>query len=362
MLKLTGGILGAEARMKGLIALLQVEYPRAREDFLVSLVATAEEDNILMRKLDNSGNVWASLQSPDPHPNSPVPPKQANPTHSLPSEPPLGSPHVSPSGESTQVPQRTLAAGDFPLKHRAVVSIMIKLTDGIPGTKVRTADLTDALRNEYRGAREEFLFSLIVKTAEDRILELEDDQAGVEWVLLRDPATPEDSIRLSQKYPAPHNAVASVIQGLVVGDASREVPLSLVHRELCHKGNAASMQQAVDMTTAATAAHVMRIQRDDEGERYALLEDPELSRSLLIPKPAPKSHPLPTEIEEPSPGYTVRKPPVHSCQWLLMRGIIRFVLLWLLFFRVPLTPRPPTHLIQICLRTLLNPIPNNMQP
>jgi hypothetical protein len=362
MLKLTGGILGAEVRMKDLIVLLQAEYPRAQEDFLVSLAVTAEEDNIIIRKRDNSGNIWASLQSPTAHPTSPVPPKQANSTRSLSSGSALGSPHMSTLEASTQIPQRTLVVGDFPLKHRAVVSIVIKLTNGIPGTKVRMADLTDSLRNEYRGAKEDFLFSLIAKTDEDHILERKTDQAGVEWVLLRYPANPNDLILLSQKYPAPHNAVVSVIQSLVVGDAGMEVPLSLVHRELCQKGYAASMQRAVDMTTAATSAHVMRIQRGDEGEIYALLEDPEVSRNLLIPEPTPKRHPVPTEIKEPPPNYRVRKPPIHIYQWLLMREIIRFVLRWLRLSREPPTPRPPTRLSQIYLRILLTPIQDNMQP
>jgi hypothetical protein len=171
-----------------------------------------------------------------------------------------------------------LNAVDFPLKHRAVVSIIIKLTNGVRGTKVRMADLTGALRNEYSGAKADFLFSLIVKAEDDQVLERKTDRAGLVWVSLRTLSAGLSDLT-SKDYPISHHAVVSVIHSLVSGDIGREVPIDLVHGELRRKGYADTTQGAVNMTTAATVAHVIRVQRDEAGERYAMLEDPKLSIS-----------------------------------------------------------------------------------
>jgi hypothetical protein len=196
-----------------------------------------------------------------------------------------------------------------------VVSILIKLTNGTPKTKVRLNELTDSLRSEYRGAKEDFLFSLVVKAEEDRVVERETDREGVAWTFLRVPFAPDVQAPISRSNPVPHTAVASVIQSLAVGNATMQVPMDSVHAELCRRGYATTVQGAVDMIKAATAAHVMWVQRDEEGERYATLEDPKLSRSVVIPSSLSERQPLPSEITRLLPVCSVsgslQSPEVH---------------------------------------------------
>jgi hypothetical protein len=207
-------------------------------------------------------------------------------------------------------------AVEFPLKHRAVVTTVIKLTNGARGMKVRMSALITALRSEYGGAREDFLFSLALKAEEDGVLKREIDREGCVWASLITTFAPEVSDPVSKNYPAAHRAVVSVIQDLVGGDFSREVPIDRVHEELRRKGYAGTVQASVNMTMAATNAHVMRIQRKNNGETYALLEDPKLS-SPSDPRGTSKSNPVPSGIKQSSPGYVVRNVPLSSLEWSL---------------------------------------------
>jgi hypothetical protein len=170
-------------------------------------------------------------------------------------------------------------------------------------------DVTSALRSEYPGAKESFLFSLVVKAEEDGVLEHETDRAGLAFSFLKVPSSlgEED---ISKNYPAAHRAVVSVIQGLIGEDIGREVPMDLVHGELRRKGYADTAQGAVDMTASATAAHVMRVQRDEGGERYALLEDPKLARGSSDSTTISEKKPVSSGVKQAAPGHAVRSPPV----------------------------------------------------
>jgi hypothetical protein len=89
-----------------------------------------------------------------------------------------------------------------------------------------------------------------------------------------------------------------VIETLAGGDAGGGAHLDLVHRELCRKGHAATIPGAMEMTTAAAGLHVIRIQRDEEGERYAVIVQKERG---------------PLNFNRSLPAYTVRKlPDAHT--------------------------------------------------
>ena len=129
--------------------------------------------------------------APQPIPQSPMPPQAA---FSAP-------PETNIDGQI-----QTLKSGDFPLKHRAVVSIIIKLTSGFRGVKIRVADLISSLQLEYRGAKPEFLFSLMQGAENDCFLSRETDRAGIEWVSLQSPhpagqEKPSATSKPAQKQP-----------------------------------------------------------------------------------------------------------------------------------------------------------------
>ncbi|KIM20711.1 hypothetical protein M408DRAFT_333842, partial [Serendipita vermifera MAFF 305830] len=82
----------------------------------------------------------------------------------------------------------------------------------------------------------------------------------------------------ASSYPIAHRAVVSSIHFLAGGDHLRHVRLGDLHSELCRQGHAINHQSAAVLTTAAVTAGVMRVVRDDDGERFALLEDPKKSK------------------------------------------------------------------------------------
>jgi hypothetical protein len=279
---------------------------------LFSLIYNAETDGVLRREKDPTNILWVIMQAPTPLRGSPAPSNPARQPLSPPPPPvPSASRSTQPAPPESPVQLEPLNAVDFPLKHRAVVSIIIKLTNGVRGTKVRMADLTGALRSEYHSAKGDFLFSIIVKAEGDHVLERETDRAGLVWVSLRDLSTkvPDPT---PKDYPTPHRAVVSVIQSLVSGDIGKGVPIDLVHGELRRRLYAGTTQGAVDMTTAATTARVMRVERDEAGDRYAMLEDPKLSRSSSDSKSVSQKSPVQSESKLPSSGYAVRKSLVRT--------------------------------------------------
>jgi hypothetical protein len=191
ILKLTGGVLGAKFRMVDFTASLRLDFPRAAEELLLSLVKSAETDGIITRENDHENVLWAALQRPAFIGSSPTPlniRSQPPPTPHLQVSALLQSPAVSPPAPlpthlAPPATSKLLKAVDFPLKHRAVVSIIIKLMEGRPGLKVQMAELNDSLRSQYRGAKEDFLFSLVAKAEEDRIIERETDREGAVWAI-----------------------------------------------------------------------------------------------------------------------------------------------------------------------------------
>ena len=147
-----------KTRVEELIGSLKVEYPGAREEFLLSLITKAEEEGVVVRERSHGeeGVVWIWLRGPD------------TPTKPNPSEP---------------EPSRAEALS-LPLKQR-LISI---LTRGAVGGKARVDELTRLLELEYPWAKGEFLLSVIVRAEEEDVIMLERDREGVEWVCPRYPA------------------------------------------------------------------------------------------------------------------------------------------------------------------------------
>ncbi|KIM24818.1 hypothetical protein M408DRAFT_229530 [Serendipita vermifera MAFF 305830] len=95
-------------------------------------------------------------------------------------------------------PQKRCDIKDFPFSHRAVVSAMVKLTSGMTNLKVPLSGLKHSLKSEFRGAREEFLFSLITKAREEGVLMLKLEE---DLVWLVDPRATKASGEVSTWEP-----------------------------------------------------------------------------------------------------------------------------------------------------------------
>jgi hypothetical protein len=104
-----------------------------------------------------------------------------------PSPPPRASVvAAAPSHKETSSPTAltNITAASCPAKHRAVVAMLIVLTEGVPGKKVRMEKWMNSLRQEYPGAREAFLLSLIAEAEEDGVITRRRDKDSVVWAWL----------------------------------------------------------------------------------------------------------------------------------------------------------------------------------
>jgi hypothetical protein len=176
------------------------------------------KDGIVLQEKDSTGAIWLWINNAtNSHPSvwpdslySPCPPE--NPTNVMqygetrhdadlvqhkvephqstamgPSLPPAaGIVATAPPHQATSDPAlpTNITAASCPAKHRAVVAMLIVLTEGVPGKNVRMEEWMDSLRQEYPGARKEFLLSLIAEAEEDGVMTRRRDKNGVVWTWL----------------------------------------------------------------------------------------------------------------------------------------------------------------------------------
>ena len=103
-----------------------------------------------------------------------------------PINPPLQQaiPHLNYANDQRKASPTKYSTVDFPQRHTAVVSVLIKLTDGIPGKQVRMYDLTSSLRVAFPSTKPADLFSLVVDAEEATVLKRSADQMGIVWAAL----------------------------------------------------------------------------------------------------------------------------------------------------------------------------------
>ncbi|KIM20706.1 hypothetical protein M408DRAFT_124317 [Serendipita vermifera MAFF 305830] len=250
LLKVTEGKLETKVRLSLIEHALRMEYPRAKHEFLHALILEAEEGGVLVREIGRADIGWVSLLppgsgesatvgtsqpppspqpndkwnplSPTPHDTNPPRPNSLNPSP-LPSAFRSPSPHnktSSFSGPSPVTPNGMLSVQDYPSKHHAVVSALIKLTHGYRGVKVRMSDITKELQLVHHGETPCFPFSLITKAEADNILLRERDGSGMFWVSLRDPlpseaipSPPAKNATSSNKFEPLVSAVSHLCDG-----------------------------------------------------------------------------------------------------------------------------------------------------
>jgi hypothetical protein len=83
---------------------------------------------------------------------------------------------------------RRLIPEHYPLAHREVVATILRLTQGIMGTKIRVEDLSSELAHDFPFSQDPW--HLIFEAQDKGILGLEKDKTGVTWAYLKHPHPP----------------------------------------------------------------------------------------------------------------------------------------------------------------------------